>query len=326
VIAPTPLLAPDPYEAFPGHQTSVRQKPVTKTATEGVFIVDTVDFGDHWNFVGGLRFDHFGARFDQNLGAATHFTHNDNIGSPRAAVVYKPDENSSVYFSYGTSFNPSAETLSLAASNSGLGPERDHTYEFGGKTTIIDGELALTAAAFNTVKTNARITDPLNPTLQSLAGTERVNGVEFGAQGRIAENWELIAGYTYLAPRAVGLVAVGVAGPIPNTARNQGNLWSVYDFESGLKLGAGVNWTGRRDAGSDTLSFPGQIITAKVPSYVTADAMVSYPVADNFSLQLNIYNLANAFYYATSYDTRPNENHVAPGAGRTFLLTAGLSL
>lgn len=326
VIGPTSLLAPDPNEAFPGHQTAVRQKPVTKTATEGAFIMDTVDFGEHWNFVGGFRFDHFGARFDQNLGTQSHFTHNDNIGSPRAALVYKPDENSSVYFSYGTSFNPSAETLSLAASNQGLGPERDHTYEIGGKTTVLDGQLALTAAAFNTVKTNARVTDPLNPTLQSLAGTERINGIEFGAQGHIAENWELIAGYTYLAPRAVGLVAVGVAGPIPNTARNQGNIWSVYDFDWGLKLGAGLNWTGRRDAGSDMLSFPGQIITAKVPSYVTADAMVSYPVSDNLTLQLNVYNLANTFYYATSYDTRPNENHVVPGAGRTVLLTAGLSL
>ena len=101
------------------------------------------------------------------------------------------------------------------------------------------GSLALTAAAFNTVKTNARITDPLNPSLQSLAGTERVNGVEFGAQGHITENWELIAGYTYLAPHAVGLIAAGVRGPIPNVARNQGNLWSVYDFDSGLMLGGG---------------------------------------------------------------------------------------
>src|SRR6202012_3918945 len=292
----------------------------------GVFATDTMDIGEHWSLVGAIRFDHFGARFDQTVGTQSHFTHKDNIGSPRAAVVYKPDENSSVYFSYGTSFNPSAETLTLAASNSGLGPERDHTYEFGGKTTVLDGQLALTAAAFNTVKTNARITDPLNPTLQSLAGTERVNGIEFGAQGHIAENWELIAGYTYLAPRAVGLVAAGVAGPIPNTARNQGNIWSVYDFDWGLKLGAGLNWTGRRDAGSDTLSFPGQIVTAKVPSYVTAAAMASYPVTENVFLQLHIYNLANEFYYATSYDTRPNENHAARGSGRTFLLTAGVSL
>jgi catecholate siderophore receptor len=54
--------------------------------------------------------------------------------------------------------------------------------------------------------------------------------------------------------------------------------------------------------------------------------MISYPVTDNLTLQLNAYNLGNEFYYATSYDTWPNENHAVPGAGRTFLLTAGLSL
>ena len=273
-----------------------------------------------------MRFDHFGATFNQPLSAATHFTHNDNIASPRAALIYKPDDNSSLYFSYGTSFNPSAETLSLAASNQALGPERDHTYEMGGKVNVLDGQLALTLAAFNTVKSNARIADPLNPTLQTLSGTERVKGIELGVQGHVRDNWVLTAGYTYLAPRAVGLIAAGVAGPIPNVARNQGNIWSVYDFDDGLKLGAGLNWTGRRDASADTLSLPGQILVARVASYVTADAMASYAVNDNFVLQLNIYNLGNAFYYANSYFTRPNENHAVPGAARTILLTAGMSL
>jgi catecholate siderophore receptor len=285
-----------------------------------------MNIGEHWSLVGALRFDHFGATFDQQLGKATHFTHNDNIGSPRAAVVYKPDENSSVYFSYGTSFNPSAETLTLAASNQGLGPERDHTYEVGGKINLLDGQIGLTAAAFNTTKTNARISDPLNPALQSLAGTERINGVELGAQGHITENWEIIAGYTYLAPRAVGLVAAGVPGPIPNVAHNQANFWSVYDFESGLHIGGGLNWTGPRDAQADALSSPGAVLTTHLPSYVTVDAMISYPVTDYFTLQLNAYNLGNEFYYATSYNARPQENHAVPGAGRTFLLTAGLSL
>ena len=45
--------------------------------------------------------------------------------------------------------------------------------------------------------------------------------------------------------------------------------------------------------------------------------MLAYPVNDNFKLQLNAYNLANTFYYATSYFTRPGENHTQPGAGRT---------
>ena len=153
------------------------------------------------------------------------------------ALVYKPTEQSSLYFSYGTSFNPSAETLSLSASNQGLGPERDHTFEVGGKIDVLDGLLALTAAAFNTVMTNARISDPDNPGLQELAGTERVNGIELDAQGHITANWELTAGYTYLAPRAVGLIAAGVPGPIPNVANDQANLWTVYDFDSGLKTG-----------------------------------------------------------------------------------------
>ena len=327
VIVPTPLLAPDPFEGFPGTQTTVTSRPITKTGTLGLFATDTMDIGAHWSLVGAIRFDHFGARYDQDIGSRPgHFTHTDNIGSPRAALVYKPDAESSLYFSYGTSFNPSAESLSLAASNQGLGPERDHTYEVGGKINVLDGQLGLTAAAFNTVKTNARISDPLNPGLQTLAGTERINGTEFGAQGYLTENWELIAGYTYLAPRAVGLIAAGVPGPIPNVARNQANLWTVYDFDWGVHVGGGLNWMGHREAATDALSDPGRIVTAQLPSYVTLDAMVSYALNDKLTFQLNAYNLGNEFYYATSYDTRPNENHVVPGAGRTFLLTALLSL
>ena len=183
VIVPTPLLAPNPYEAFPGRQTTISSRPITKTSTLSAYVVDEIQLDPQWSITGGVRFDNFGARYDQNIGTQSHFTHKDNIASPRAALVYKPTEESSVYFSYGTSFNPSAETLSLSASNQGLAPERDRTFEFGGKINVLDGQLALTAAAFNTVKTNARISDPLNPGLQSLAGTERVNGVEFGAQG-----------------------------------------------------------------------------------------------------------------------------------------------
>jgi catecholate siderophore receptor len=330
-ILPTPLLAPNPYEAFPGRQTTISSTPITKTSTLSAYVVDNVVITEQLSVVAGLRFDHFGARYDQAFGAKpSHFTHNDNIGSPRAALVYKPTAESSLYFSYGTSFNPSAETLSLSASNQGLGPERDRSLEVGGKINVLDGQLSLTSAAFNTVKTNARITDPLNPSLQTLAGTERINGIEFGAQGHITANWELTAGYTYLAPYAFGLVAANTAGPIPNVAHNQGNIWSEYTFDQdllqGMEAGLGLNWVGQRDAAADTLSQPGTILIARLPSYVTVDTMLAYPINDNFKLQLNAYNLVNTFYYSTSYDTRPDENHTQLGAGRTIMLTAGLSL
>ena len=325
-IAPTPLLAPDPWQSFAGHQTVVRQHPVTKTSTIAAYAVDTVDIGAHWTVVGAIRFDHFNARFDQPLGTPSHFTHVDNIASPRAAITYKPAPDVSLYFSYGTSFNPSAENLSLAASNADLGPERDRTFEAGAKAQVLDGKLSLTAAAFNTVMTNARITDPLAPSLQTLAGTLRVNGVEFDATGYITPHWEITGGYTYIAPRSVGLVAAGMPGPIPNTARNQANLWTTYEFDDDLKLGAGMNYVGRRDAGADNATVPGSVIVAKVPAYVTFDAMIGYRLTDNFALQLNATNLTDEYYYANSYFTRPGENHTVPGAGRTVLLTANLSL
>jgi len=324
-IVPTPLLAPDPFEAFPGHQTNVRQHPITKTNTFGLLAMDTIDIGKQWNVVAGIRFDHFGASFDQTLGTPSHFRHDDNIGSPRAAITYKPTENTALYFSYGTSFNPSAETLTLAASNQDLGPERDHTYEVGAKAQVLDGMLALTVAAFNTVMTNARISDPTNPALQTLAGTLRVNGIEVGATGRLTENWEITAGYTYLAPLAKGLVAPGVAGPIPNTTNNQGNIWTTYDFDSGLQVGTGLNYVGRRYAGTDTGTIPGTTLVPKVPAYVTWDAMVGYRINDLWQVQLNGSNLTDEYYLANSYFTRPNENHTVPGPGRTLLLSVALT-
>jgi len=316
-IAPTSLLHPDADEAVP-HQSAIRQKPTTKTNTIGLYAMDTVQLDPHWQIVGALRWDHFDANFRQPISPATHFSHTDSIVSPRASLVYKPEENQTYYFSYGTSFNPSAENLSLSASNADLGPEKDRTFELGGKIAVLDGLLSLTAAAFNTEMTNARISDPLNPGLQALTGNLRVNGVEFDATGRITPNWEVQAGYTYLDAQSKGLVAAGVKGDVPNTTHHQANLWSVYDFDSGWKLGGGFTYLGRRVANAGG--------TAHVPGFVVWDAMASYQLSDNLALQLNGYNLFDRNYFLNSYYTRDVENHVIPGAGRTFTLTAIVDL
>jgi catecholate siderophore receptor len=191
---------------------------------------------------------------------------------------------------------------------------------------VLNGLLGLNVAAFDTKMTNARITDPVVPSLQTLAGTLHVKGVEFGAQGHITDNWEVVAGYTYLNPSSTGLVAAGVKGPIPNTAHNQANIWTTYDFDDGFKVGAGLNYIGERNAGIDNASFPGTVVTAHAPGYTTLDGMIGYQVNDNLSLQLNGYNLTDKYYFATTYFTRPGENHAVPGPGRTVLLTASLGL
>ena len=324
VIPATPLLNPDPNQAFPGHQTTIRQTPTTKTQTASVFATDTFHLDPHWDIIAGLRFDHFHAQFDQPLGTPSHFRHTDQITSPRWAIVFKPNDNASIYLTYGTSYNPSAENLSLAANNQALPPEKDRTFELGGKVEVAGDRLALTGAIFNTEMTNARITDPLTPSLQALAGNLRINGAEVGVQGYILPHWEIVAGYTYLDTEANGLVAVGLKTPVPNTARNQANLWTAYEAGP-FEIGGGVNYISERFANADLLSNPGHVIFATAPGYTTFDAMAAYEINDHMRLQLNGYNLTDKFYYSNVYFSRPGENHTAPGAGRTFLLTLNVA-
>src|SRR5262249_43408900 len=151
-------------------------------------------------------------------------------------------------------------------------------------------------------------------------------GGEIGIQGRLSRHLEIVGGYTYLDPTAVGLAGAGVAGPIPNTSHHQANLWANYELDAGLKVGVGLNYIGERFAGTDNLLIPGTISVPKVPGYVTLDAMVGYQLNSQLALQLNAVNLTNKFYYMNSYFTRPNENHTVPGPGRTVLLTARLAL
>jgi catecholate siderophore receptor len=318
VIVATPLLDPDPREAFPGHQTAISQRPDTKADTVGAYLVDTIALGPQWNVIAALREDRFDASFNEPITHA-HFNHTDWIATPRAAIVYKPTETQSYYFSYGTSYDPSAENLSLSARNADLGPEKDRTFELGGKQQWLDGMLSVTGALFDTEMTNARIADPTNPSLQALSGDLHERGLELGAAGNITTQWEILAGYTYLDGSSQGLFGVNLKGPVPNTAHNQANLWTAYDFTDGFKIGAGVNYLGRRVAFKDSTG------DSHVPGYVTFDAMAAYQITDSLSLQVNGYNLANKYYFTNSYFSSDAENHVIPGAGRTVTLTLAVN-
>jgi catecholate siderophore receptor len=313
-IAPTSLLDPDPVETFPGTQTQVRQRPDTQTDTIGVFAIDTLDLGTHWSLIGGIRFDRFHANFDEPITGA-HFDHVDNIPSPRAAIVYKATPNASFYLSYGTSFDPSAENLSLSASSQALPPERDKTYEAGAKFQFLQGAMALSGSIFRTEMTNARVADPDNPSLQQLAGDLRVQGVEVDFSGYITRQIEVLANYTYLDGKNTTPVSAGLTvNPLQNMAPNQANLWTEYEPDERWKFGTGLNYLGRRAADTNGLAY--------VPAYLTWDAMASFKVNRHFTLQVNALNLTDELYFTNSYYSSPTENHVIPGPGRTVLFTA----
>ena len=260
----------------------------------------------------------FDVHYDEPI-SVTEFHHVDNVWSPRAALLCKPTDTQTYYFSYGTSFDPSAENLSLSTHNAELPPEKDRTFEIGAKTQWLGGRLAVTSAIFNTEMLNARVGDPDDPLLQTLAGKEEVNGFEIGATGHLTDELELIAGYTYIDPRTIKSTdPTQVSQMLPNTAHNQANLWLAYESENDWEVGSGLNYLGKRFADPQN--------TASVPAYLTWDAMAGYRFNGHFALQLNGYNLTNKLYFANLYWSSVAENHAVPGAGRTLTLTAKIDL
>jgi catecholate siderophore receptor len=314
-IPETPLLDPNPGQVRPFEPVSQTQE--TTADSEAAYVTDTIGFGPHLDLIVGGRIDRFAAVYHQVTlasGAALDLAHTDVVPSPRLALVYKPVPPLSFYVSYGTSFDPSAEALTLTTKTANLGPVKATDYEAGAKASLLDGRLLLTGAVFHTEVDNAQTNDPDNPTITILDGNERVQGVELGASGHIGPNLEIIAGYTYLDGKTISSgTAADVGKDIPNLAHNAVNLWTEYHLTRAWEVGLGANYLGRRFADLGN--------TAAVPSYLVWNAMTSYRLTPRLKLQLNAINLLNTLYYDNVYFTSAAENHVIPGAGRTLKLT-----
>ena len=80
-------------------------------------------------------------------------------------------------------------TISISAANESVDPEKNRSYEVGGKWDLLDGNLSLTAALFRIEKTDARTEDPITGDVV-LAGETRTDGAELGFTGRILPNWQ----------------------------------------------------------------------------------------------------------------------------------------
>lgn len=313
----TSLLNPDENEPFRG-TAEVSSRVNTRANSLAAYALDTMKLGRHWEFTGGFRFDRFSANYNQNIAPALAFHRVDHMPSWRAAIVYKPVGRASIYVSSGTSFNPSAESLSLSAGNANLPPEKNMTYEAGGKWEAVASRLTLRTAVFRTDKTNAREPDPNNPALNVLAGRQRVDGVEWEANGRITDRWEMLAGYAWLNARVTSSVYYpgAIGARLANVPRNSFNFWSTYHFPwRHIDGGAGGQFVDARTSSSTAPLDPVTGLVKEAPGYWVFNAMARYPIGEHLDLQANVYNLANRYYY-----DQLHPGHIVPGVGRSALI------
>jgi catecholate siderophore receptor len=320
-IPETSLLDPNPFEPLTGI-LPVSSRQDTTARSDSFYVTDTIGFNQYFDLLASARFDRFSADYNQLTVASRvvlDLNHIDNVGSPRAAFEYKPTADQTYYIAYGTSFDPSAEALTLTSKTANLGPVKAKSYETGAKESLLGGGLLLSVAVFRTEVDNAQTNDPDNPTLTVLNGNQRVDGAELQATGHLTRNWELFAGYSLLDGKTLASgTAAYVGKEMPNVAHNGLNLWTEYYLPFGIEVGGGGNWLGQRFADSGE--------TARIPGYVVWNAMVSYKLAANVSVQLNGSNLFNRYYYTAPYYTSPAENHVIPGAGRSGTLSVNVRL
>ena len=265
-----------------------------------------------------MRYDQF--RFVQDAPVAApsvqHLDHTDKITNWRVGAVYHPWDNSSLYVMRGTSFNPTADGLTISVTTPAtalsiikLGPEKTETTEVGVKAAVLKGRLTLASAIFETEKTNLRVPDPANSTVQVLEGLVRVRGFETSATGNLTDQWAVIASYSHINAK---IVKTSVAAQLNNepqiTPEHTFSLWTTYDATPQLQVGGGAFYVG-----SSWADLPN---TAIVPAYWRFDAMAAYKLKKDTTLQFNIYNLTNKYYFASAYT-----NWAVPGASRTAALT-----
>jgi catecholate siderophore receptor len=311
----TSLLNPDPSQSLNPNPTIASQ--VHDAAVSGgAYALDTATIGTKLILTGGVRFDRFDNVFNQTIPTVLRLERLDQKPTWRAAVVYKPVPAGSIYFDAGTSFNPSAETLSLSAGTATVAPETNKTYEFGTKWEL-GRRLSANASWFRTTKENAREADPTNPLLYVLAGNQRVSGTEVDVRSRITSRWDMIGSYAYLDSKVVSskFYPKAVGYPLANVPRNTFSAWQTYRLPARFEVGAGANYVSSRNASSTVPLDPTTGLVKQVPGYWVFSAMASRPIGEHLSIQVNGYNLANRYYYDLIHPA-----HIIVGAGRSALV------
>lgn len=315
-VPTTNLLNPDPDQALTG-SAKITSIVNTTSITAAAYVLDTMRLDKHWDLTGGIRWDRFDTDYSQKVAPVAAFNRVDEMPSWRAAVVYKPVSIGSIYFDAGTSFNPSAESLSLSASTVSLPPEKNQTYEFGSKWDFPNRRLSLRAAVFQTEKLNAREPDPTNSLLNVLAGTQRVRGAQLEIRAHLTNRWDLLGSYANLDAKLISsqYYPAAIGALLANVPRNTFNFWSMYRLPWRWETGFGGNYVSSRTASSTAPFDPVTGLVKEVPGYWVFNAMASHRLTEHIDLQVNVNNIANRYYYDELHPA-----HIVLGPGRSALV------
>jgi catecholate siderophore receptor len=274
--------------------------------TGAFYVQDLMQLAPQWKLMAGARFDNFKQALNQRLVGKPSLGRVDNKWSPRVGVLYQPRSWSTVYVSYSRNFDPSGESLNLAANNAELAPERTQNYEGGAKFSSFGDKLVSTVAVYDLDRNNIKTPNPANPSQLILAGEQRTLGTSLSFQGSVTPRWMVYGGYAYqdavVTKSNASFNGVPFQGKRPyDIPLHSGSIWSTYRFANGWGAGGGVY------SNTDSFAFTDNLV--ELPGYTRLDGTVFYH-RRHTEIDAHLFNLANTRYYDSSH----SDLELFPGA------------
>ena len=261
----------------------------------GVYVQDQLAY-ENWRLSLGLRQDWLETTNLNRLTNASTGQDRDKL-TKRAGLLYLFDNGIAPYINYSESFDPS---LYNDANGDPIEPTEGRQYEAGIKFQPNGSETILSAAVFNINQDNVALYNS-GTLAYDPAGSIESRGLELEARGKISENINVIASYTFTDAQ-YDAPGDSKDGKQPmQVPEHMASLWGHYQFMSGalngLGLGAGVRYVGE--------TWANAVNTQKVPDYAVLDFALNYDLAhvglENLDFRLNVNNLLDEEYIASCY-------------------------
>ncbi|SDK53952.1 iron complex outermembrane recepter protein [Methylophilus rhizosphaerae] len=281
------------------------------TTLSGVAVSDIISvLDDQLQVILGVRHQNILARnYDVTTGALTS-QYDKSVTTPGVGVVFKPQNNISLYANYIEGLQ---QSIAVGGNNTGqnFAPYVSKQYEAGIKVDW--GRLATTLSLYQITTPNGSVNPLTN--LFAVNGEQRTQGIELNTFGEIVDHVRLLGGIVFVNGKQTKTVNGATDGNqvtgAPHTQMNLGAEWDVPAIE-GLTLTARAIYTSSQYADLANLQ--------SIPSWRRYDAGVRYQThLSNVptTFRLNVQNLLDKSYWAAAVD-----GYLVQSMPRTVMLSA----
>ena len=283
------------------YTSDLNNKSDTDIEVTSLYLTGNIDLSDQWKMILGARYDDVsisiksygittpssGANEGKGAVNGTNVTksRDDSTVSPRFGVIYKPQDNMSLYLSYSESFIPRSgeQYKSFGTSGERFDPDVFENTEVGFKYDT-DSGLSLALSYFDMEQLKAAEDGTGGTETRALA----IDGFEITLNGDIDERNAIRFGLASV--DAVRNTSGDKAKEVPELTYS---LWYTHQANDIFSISLGATY--QDESIINTASGP------KLPDYTRLDMAMAITPNDNDVVRINIENLGDETYYPHSH-------------------------